>query len=301
MSIVSRIAEKVKKQKSDTVESTLETIIGKLYVRLGTFRSPLNFQVNRKKVSVHHGKRWDHLFAIYQCFYKNQYSLPKSQFVDDYHRLFVDDRYHAILASGATPLIVDCGANIGASAVWLSAHYPEAKIVAIEPFAENLALLKRNVAGLNVDIIEGAVGPADGVANLDASVSDSLGQRVTAEGGGQAVQVRSLRSLIARYENAEPFFLKIDIEGAEKDLFEHDWEVFDQFPIIAIEPHDFAMPGRRTSAAFFRFHGDRARDFLFAHENIFSIKYQAADDAETPPASKAPEVQTSAAGGATVH
>jgi FkbM family methyltransferase len=41
------------------------------------------------------------------------------------------------LRHGQTPLILDLGANIGASAVWFAVRYPAAHIVAFEPHPDN--------------------------------------------------------------------------------------------------------------------------------------------------------------------
>jgi FkbM family methyltransferase len=265
---------KIKQQKTRSLEAILETIVGKVYIRFGKLLNPLRFTVNKKPVKVFHERKWEHIFAIYQCFYKQQYELPRPLFVEEYHKAFLEARYGSIVASGRRPLIVDCGANIGASAVWFSGRYPEAKIVAIEPAPDNIRLLRRNVAEFDVDVVEAAVGLADGHSFLDASITDALGQRVAVDGGGTQVQVLSLSTIVGRHNDTVPFFLKVDIEGAEKTLFEGGWEILDRFPIIALEPHDFCIPGDRISSAFFRYHASRGRDFLFANENIFSIKYE---------------------------
>lgn len=47
---------------------------------------------------------------------------------------------------GALRLIVDCGANIGASAACLLSYYPSATLIAIEPDADNFAVLEKNLA-----------------------------------------------------------------------------------------------------------------------------------------------------------
>jgi hypothetical protein len=52
--------------------------------------------------------------------------------------------YNAVLDSGKTPVIVDCGANIGLSAVWYSSQFPKAVVVAIEPEPRNFAMLQKN-------------------------------------------------------------------------------------------------------------------------------------------------------------
>ena len=43
--------------------------------------------------------------------------------------------------------IIDAGANIGLSSVFFAHKYPRARVVAIEPEAENFALLQRNTRG----------------------------------------------------------------------------------------------------------------------------------------------------------
>ena len=70
-----------------------------------------------------------------------------------------------------------------------------------------------------------------------------------------------------------PFLLKIDVEGAEKQLFATPAAVFDQFPVIIIEPHDWMFPGERTSIGFFQFHAEAGREFAMKHENVASIAY----------------------------
>jgi hypothetical protein len=68
-----------------------------------------------------------------------------------------------------------------------------------------------------------------------------------------------------------PFLLKLDIEGAEKTLFDGDCSTIDQFPLVVMEPHDWLLPGQLTSHGFFRFHADACRELVVNHENIASI------------------------------
>src|ERR1700690_2528637 len=72
-------------------------------------------------------RRWNasDRMAVDQCFAEAQYDVPWGA-----HGEYAAQVYRGIVASGRTPLIVDCGANIGASVLWFSARYPEAHIVA---------------------------------------------------------------------------------------------------------------------------------------------------------------------------
>jgi hypothetical protein len=65
-------------------------------------------------------------------------------------------------ADGKRPLIVDAGANIGASAAFFAMTYPTARIVAIEPEANNFALLLKNTKGLNVECLNAGLASSPG-------------------------------------------------------------------------------------------------------------------------------------------
>ena len=73
-------------------------------------------------------------------------------------------------------------------------------------------------------------------------------------------------------EGYTPFLAKIDIEGAEADLFSRDTDWIDQFPLIIVELHDWLLPKQGTSRNFLRCIAARNRDFVYLGENIFSIR-----------------------------
>src|ERR1700691_3525008 len=56
----------------------------------------------------------------------------------------VEYRYNELSRSGFIPIIIDAGANIGASAIWFAKIFPQAKIFAIEPDAANAACWRIN-------------------------------------------------------------------------------------------------------------------------------------------------------------
>jgi FkbM family methyltransferase len=215
-------------------------------------------------------RRWsqDDALAIKQCFTQGQYDMPIGA-----HGALVENLYREIVASGLQPLIIDCGANIGASVAWLSAHYPEAHIVAVEPAPENFALLRRNCAGLDVDFRLAGISSADGRAYLDNRGGGHMSFRTTSEHRGVEIDLISIGSLLTSKPSTAyvPFLLKIDIEGAEKNLFDGDTDPINRFPLIILEPHDWLMPGQHTSQEFFRFHAASGREFCMKHENVASI------------------------------
>ncbi|MEO6923359.1 MAG: hypothetical protein ABI142_05990, partial [Bryocella sp.] len=64
-----------------------------------------------KTFAIRH-RRWNQSdeAVINQCFNETQYDFPRGA-----HRKFLDRCYKEIVSSGRAPLIIDCGANIGAS------------------------------------------------------------------------------------------------------------------------------------------------------------------------------------------
>jgi FkbM family methyltransferase len=218
-------------------------------------------------------RRWSHSDrqAIQQCFRDEQYALPEGA-----HSRYLAGLYRTIVARGSKPLIVDCGANIGTSAQWFSAIYPEAHLIAIEPDPANFALLRKNTRDLNIDLRQAGIGPVDGVGWVSDAAGDGMGCRTNESGQGTEIQLLSIETVLGSKsaEASVPFLLKVDIEGAEKMLFSAAHDALNRFPAIVMEPHDWMFPGQLTSSEFFRFHAASGREFLMMHENVVSIRYE---------------------------
>ena len=221
-----------------------------------------------REFSLQH-RRWSKsdAMAIDQCFRQLQYDMPTGE-----QGVLIQKIYDDIVASGRQPLIVDCGANIGASVTWFSARYPRAHIVAVEPAPENFDLLTRNCAGLDADLRQAGIASHAGRAFLH-DTGEAMGYRTTTEPEAIAVDLVSIDHLLAAKPDSRyaPFLLKIDIEGAERDLFTGNDAAFNRFPLIVFEPHDWMFPGQLTSLDFFRFHAACGREFAMNNENIASI------------------------------
>lgn len=126
------------------------------------------------------------------------------------------------LVAGAT--VVDAGANIGYNTVYMARRVgPSGRVVAVEPAADNLRVLRTNVArnGLaNVDVRPVAAGRAHetrtfylrgDVSAVNSFFEDSVYAQVT---GVVSVQVEPLDALVDGIAD----LVKIDVEGAELDV-----------------------------------------------------------------------------------
>ncbi|MCD6040730.1 MAG: SAM-dependent methyltransferase [Burkholderiales bacterium] len=181
--------------------------------------------------------------------------------------------YEALVRAGSRPLILDAGANIGASAVFFALQFPRAHIVALEPAADNFALLAANAAGLDVDARRAAIGAREGEVALVDPGEGAWGYR-TAPGAGVPVQAAS--QLLAEKIEAgyAPYLAKIDIEGGEGELFSRDTGWADRFPVLVIELHDWLLPRAGTSRSFLRWAAGLERDFVYVGENVFSLAHE---------------------------
>lgn len=183
--------------------------------------------------------------------------------------------YNHVLASGRKPLIIDCGANIGASALWFAARYPAAHIIAIEPALDNFELLQYNCVGLDhVETLAAAVGPVAGCAYLSDDMGNGMAYRVVQHTTDLPVRIVTIRDLLPDPGLYEPFLLKIDIEGGEMALFAGDTSAIDLFPVILMEPHDWLHPGCATSHSFFSYHAKTGREFSMKDENLASLDWK---------------------------
>ena len=178
--------------------------------------------------------------------------------------------YESRTRAGAMALIVDAGANIGASCVYFSTMFRKAIVFAIEPEPTNSAILKMNCPEQNIVSFEGAIGSAPGTLFLqDPGLSD-WGFRVGAI-GSKEVPVISTAEILDRFkdQNVFPLVMKIDIEGGESGLFEKDTGWVEQFPLIIIELHDWLLPFQGSSRNFLKTIAALDFDFVHRGENIF--------------------------------
>jgi FkbM family methyltransferase len=144
-----------------------------------------------------------------------------------------------------SPMILDCGANIGLASLYFAARSPRAKIVAFEPDPALFRLLKenleRNLLTGRVDAVNAAlwVGSAH-EAPFVSDGADSGYLNPFASGGVKVTTVR-LRDFIK-----EPVgLLKMDIEGAEVDVLQDSVELLSNVHQIIIEHHSIVSQPQR--------------------------------------------------------
>lgn len=145
--------------------------------------------------------------------------------------------------------IVDAGANIGASTIFFSERYPDAQIIAIEPEENNFDLLKKNIESRpNIDAMRAALWGYDDKRKICNRHTGNWGYTVAGaasdiQSTAQEIDCVSITSLMKKYDVNSIDLLKMDIEGSEKNVFEHSSSWIDTVKVITVELHDKICEG----------------------------------------------------------
>lgn len=135
--------------------------------------------------------------------------------------------------------IVDLGAHIGLTTLYFATKFPKANIVAVEPNPDSFQLLQKNVrTHSRVQTLQAAVWSEE--TQLEGSLEPGRfsGFEVYEDSGGtvHGVPIRQILEMAGGSVD----ILKVDIEGAEVELFKGDLSWLDQVRCIAIEFHGAA-------------------------------------------------------------
>lgn len=145
--------------------------------------------------------------------------------------------------------IIDAGANIGASAVFFSQKYPQAEIIAIEPEGSNFDMLVENTSSLkNVKLVKAALWGTSQKKEIRNRFTGHWGYTVSntedrSEITGQEIECITIDALMKKYGINKIDFLKMDIEGGEKDVFEHSLGWIENVEVLVVELHDRIIMG----------------------------------------------------------
>lgn len=177
----------------------------------------------------------------------------KTSDLNTYDKVFLEDDY-AFNLKFAPKVIVDAGANIGFASIYFARRYPDARIYAVEPERSNFELLQRNVQPYrNITPLRGALWNEDTTIDLVDPGFGHWAFQVSPNARREQVveKVPAFRvSTLLREHRIESIdLLKVDIEGAEKELFSNAGEWIDKVRSVVIELHDRVKPG--CSESFF--------------------------------------------------
>jgi len=185
---------------------------------------------------------------------------PGTSDINVFRQIFIEREYGALddIDTRDGSFIVDCGANVGYSSAYFLSRFPSCVLLAVEPDPDNFSLLQRNLApfGARTRIVQAGVwSHSGGLMMTDAPFRDggtwSQQVRSCEPGETPTVEAISITTLLATSGFSRISVLKIDIEGAECEVFARNYETWiDRVDTIVIELHDDSHFGLASSIFF---------------------------------------------------
>ena len=177
-----------------------------------------------------------------------------------------------LVAQGDVPVIVDAGANVGYSALYFADTYPEAFVLAVEPDAETYRMLEQNCAGHDrIKPVHAALWSHDRGVELSGSELNSWSRLVRDGGSEHRTSSMRLDQLLAGVPHSRLLILKLDIEGAEREVCLACPDLVRTAPCILVEPHDFKFPGAACLTPLFSAIAGKQVDTLLIGENLLIV------------------------------
>ncbi len=152
-------------------------------------------------------------------------------------------------ADNDTPMIIDCGGNIGMTTLFLKKLYPRATIRVFEPSPTAVQALRKNITQnhlTDVEIVEAAVSDTEGTISFWEQPSKSGGSTamhsvVESKSGAahfEEVRVRAVK--LSTYVKEDVDLLKLDVEGAEGMIIQelHENGALSRIKSIIMEFHE---------------------------------------------------------------
>ena len=140
-----------------------------------------------------------------------------------------------------SPIVFDCGANIGMSTIWFLSQLPGARVHAFEPEPENFRLLSANLSGRDDVVLNAAaLGRESGNAALYLGEHSALHSVKNLEGGSRAVEVPaiSLSDYMRKKRIDRIDLLKLDVEGSELEVLQGLGSLIDNVGVVIGEVHE---------------------------------------------------------------
>ncbi|HLQ68582.1 MAG TPA: FkbM family methyltransferase [Gemmatimonadales bacterium] len=173
--------------------------------------------------------------------------------VPTFEQVFVSLEYDFPYPNAMPRLIIDAGANVGFATLFFARRFPNARVLAVEPDRSNYELLLRNTQRYpQVTPIRAALWPQSVPLKIDNPNDPHWAFRVS-EARDDPSEVRgvTVSELMVLAGTSTIDILKLDIEGAEKEVFESRFEPWmDKVKVIVVELHDGLRAG--CSTAFYR-------------------------------------------------
>lgn len=179
-------------------------------------------------VAMQHGRDIE---ALFELFLHGEYEPPPA--------------LQSRLSEDAVHSVADIGANVGMFAAWARGRWPQATIVAVEPDAQNVAVLQAQAHDDGrTEVVEAAVSTSEGELRFVEGMGS--GSRAATAGEVATTVVRTV-DWLPLFEAAD--FVKMDIEGGEWPILSDPRLADLERLTLVIEYHRHNAPSLPASAA----------------------------------------------------
>lgn len=178
--------------------------------------------------------------------------IPSSDF-HVFEQVFIRREYE-FETKRAPDVIIDAGANIGLASVYFASRFPASRVIALEPERENFRLLERNAAHYpNVVPVHGALWSEEGTIDLVDPGLGAWGFMTDGDSGEvrgsrkHRVPAYTVESLMRIHGLERIDVLKVDIEGAEREVFADVRGWIERVDALIVELHERLKSGCNRS------------------------------------------------------
>lgn len=176
--------------------------------------------------------------------------------------------------------VIDAGANIGYTAALFANYWPGSRIISLEPDRENFEFtIKNTIHYRNVTVINAALWNKQSKLCIEAGQEDGFVVREIKEGSSilpdNLVQGLSLNEVMRDHKLERIDFLKMNIEGSEKEIFSENYTNWlPKVRNMLVELHDGKNPGSSKSV----FRATDAYPFVVAETAPYGILFAKEDE-----------------------
>jgi FkbM family methyltransferase len=186
-------------------------------------------------------------------------------FIWQFKEIFVEE-YYRFETNTKTPVIFDCGANVGTSCAFFKHIYPQSRIIAFEPNAKITNYLLKNIKNNsleNIEVVEKAVWTTNN--EIELGLEDADGSSIYLEKNKTKVESIRLKDYLDK--EAVVDMLKMDIEGAEIEVLKDCRQSLNNVKNIFVEFHSYRNGTQKLSELIDVLESAGFRYFIMQSEN----------------------------------
>ena len=175
--------------------------------------------------------------TTFNLFGSTVYFTNKQELFHAVEEIFLDEIYKIKLPENA--IIIDGGANVGMSVLYLKQQHPTATIIAFEPDETNYNLLNKNITSFNLTKttpVKKAIWKEN--TTITFSNEGSMSSKIETEALEATENITKIEAVrLKDYLTETIHFLKLDIEGAEYEVLKDCRNSLSNVENIFIEFH----------------------------------------------------------------